>query len=232
MYISKLPLNSARRGAMELIASPNKMHAAVEHAFPPREESGSAQGRILWRLDIVPRGSEDIWLYVVSPDKPDFTHICERAGWPTLGTWETKDYAPLLDRIADGQVWSFRLKANPVRKVSKDLGTQKNENVVGKIQGHVTEQQQLKWLLSRCEEHGFSVASDSAGAPAVRLSQRAKGAFLHKGSHVTLTTVVYDGTLVVLDAEKFRRTLCYGMGRAKGFGCGLLTVAPARAIFR
>ena len=37
---------------------------------------------------------------------------------------------------------------------------------------------------------------------------------------------VDDQTFEIADAEAFRRTLCNGVGRAKAFGCGLLTVAP------
>mgnify|MGYP000488409460 CR=1 FL=1 len=35
MFISRVPLNGARRTALEIMASPNKMHGAVEAAFAP-----------------------------------------------------------------------------------------------------------------------------------------------------------------------------------------------------
>ena len=233
MYISRIPLNAARRGAAELMASPYKMHAAVEHAFPPAlgeaPAASGAEGRILWRLDALPGNSASVWLYVVSPARPDFTHVCEQAGWPTTGTWETKDYAPVLERLAPGQQWAFRLKANPARKVACDRGREPHVDVVGTIQGHVTEDQQRAWLLSRCEGHGFRVACDADGTPLVRVSQRQKTTFAHRDGKVTLTTAVYDGLLVVTDARLFREVLCQGIGRAKGFGCGLLTIAPPAA---
>ena len=236
MYISRIPLNAARRGAAELMASPYKMHAAVEHAFPPSlgnplSESEAppgpdAEGRILWRLDAPPGNAANVWLYVVSIARPDFTHVCEQAGWPTTGTWETKDYAPVLERLAPGQQWAFRLKANPARKVARDKGREPRADVVGTVQGHVTEDQQRAWLLSRCEGHGFKIVCDADGAPLVRVSQRQKVTFAHRDGRVTLTTAVYDGLLAVTDARLFRETLCQGIGRAKGFGCGLLTIAP------
>lgn len=233
MYISRIPLNAARRGAAELMASPYKMHAAVEHAFPPSLgnplSESDAQGRILWRLDAPPGNAANVWLYVVSIARPDFTHVCEQAGWPTTGTWETKDYAPVLDCLASGQRWAFCLKANPVRKVARDKGREPRADVVGTLQGHVTEDQQRQWLLSRCEAHGFRVVADEQGVPLVRVSQRMKTTFAHREGRVTLTTAVYDGLLEVRDAERFRETLCQGIGRAKGFGCGLLTIAPPDA---
>lgn len=224
MYISRMALNSVRRGAVQLIASPYRMHSAVEHSFPPADQD--EEGRILWRLDAREDGPS-IWLYVVSPRRPDFTHINEQAGWPSTGTWETKDYGPVINHLEVGQRWQFRLKANPTRKVARDQGRRENPRVIGTIQGHVTVEQQMDWLLSRCEERGFRVVRDGKGSPLLQVSGRERQTFRHGSSgRVTLVTCVFDGALEVIDPQAFRRTLCYGMGRAKGFGCGLLTVAP------
>lgn len=231
MYISRLPLNAVRRDAVQLISSPYRMHAAVERAFPPGPPGDvkGDEGRILWRID-ARDGGRSVWLYVVSPRRPDFTHICEQAGWPTLRGWETKDYAPVIDHLREGQLWQFRLKANPVRRVACDRGRRENPGVVGTLQGHVTERQQIDWLLARCAARGFGVLTDEGGQPMLRVARRSKETFSHgagKGK-VTLSTCVFDGVLEVEDAMEFRQTLCWGMGRAKGFGCGLLTVAPPR----
>lgn len=93
MYISRMPINGARRSAMEIIASPNKMHAAVEASYPPVADSDACEnaptatesGRILWRIDPIAGEGRSAWLYVVSPRRPDFTHLCEQVGWPVEG---------------------------------------------------------------------------------------------------------------------------------------------------
>ena len=228
MFISRIPLNTARISAQQLIASPYRMHAAVEGAFPPGSVRDGEDGRILWRLDSLDQG-RGLWLYVVSPEAPDFTHIIEQAGWPTHMTWESKDYGPLLSRIAVGQCWNFRLKANPVRLAWKDRGERSqvsSDQIVGKLQGHITVQYQTAWLLDRCDKHGFTILPDDSGEPSVIVKQRHQERFGRGGKTVTLTTAVYEGCLQVTDADKFRHVLCHGLGRAKGFGCGLLTVAP------
>ncbi|KAB7789966.1 type I-E CRISPR-associated protein Cas6/Cse3/CasE [Bifidobacterium leontopitheci] len=230
MFISRVPLNMARVSAQQLVASPYRMHAAVESAFPPDGVRSSDDGRILWRLDALTQ-DHGVWLYVVSPDAPDFTHIIEQAGWPTHMEWESKDYSPLLSRIAVGQQWQFRLLANPVRKALADKGRRPRENgegIVGKIQGHVTATQQRDWLIARADAHGFEILLDDNGDPSVTVSQRHQERFGREGKTVTLTTAMFDGRLQVTDADLFRRTLCHGLGRAKGFGCGLMTVAPTR----
>jgi CRISPR system Cascade subunit CasE len=44
---------------------------------------------------------------------------------------------------------------------------------------------------------------------------------------VTVTRVTYDGRLRVVDPDALRRTLTAGLGKAKAYGCGLMTLAPA-----
>ncbi|GAB7100777.1 hypothetical protein JCM3263A_22520 [Thermobifida fusca] len=51
-----------------------------------------------------------------------------------------------------------------------------------------------------------------------------KGA--RKGRPVSLVTVTFDGRLEVTDPDALRRALISGIGRAKAYGCGLMTLAP------
>jgi len=44
---------------------------------------------------------------------------------------------------------------------------------------------------------------------------------------VRLTSVTYDGRLRVTDPDALRRTLTGGLGKAKAYGCGLMTLASA-----
>lgn len=226
MFISRMPLNTARPETMRLLASPYRMHGAVENAFPPDARRKSDEGRVLWRVDSSAGPAHETWLYVVSPDRPDFSHIAESCGWPASGPGESKDYAPVLDRIETGQRWRFRLKANPARRVLVDEGRAPNPKVVGTVQGHVTMDQQADWLLRRAGEHGFEVCASPDGYDQLMLSQRHKERFVRDGRRVTITTAVYDGVLEVSDPSLLRHTLCFGMGRAKGFGCGLMTISP------
>lgn len=222
----KLPLNKVRYGARQLIGSPYKLHAAVEAAFPPDAVRRTDDGRILWRLDSLGQDG-GVWLYVVSPQKPDFTHIVEQAGWPMHAEWETKNYDALLDRVTKGQQWHFKLRANPARKAGVDKGRRhRSDGIVGKVQGHVTASQQLQWLVDRSVVHGFRILEDEYGQPNVVVKERHKEQFKRGGATVTLVTAVFEGRLEVIDTKLFRDALCEGIGRAKGFGCGLLTIAP------
>lgn len=226
MYLTRMALNLARPDAMRLLSSPYKIHSAVEHAFPPGVTRTGDRGRILWRLDLSSRREGEAWLYVVSPEKPDLTHIVEQAGWPLYPKWETKDYEALLGKIEQGQEWAFRLKANPVRKVRVDKGRVSRNQVVGTLQGHVTVEQQQQWLIDRAERCGFDVCANELGALDLVISERRKEHSIRGGKTLTVATARYDGRLRVLDAEAFCHTLGFGIGHARSLGCGLMTVAP------
>lgn len=226
MYLSRISIDAKKPDALRLVSSPYRIHAAVERSFAQAGRKPTHDGRVLWRLDVPAGGRGGACLYVVSPEEPTLSDVSRQLGWQEGDHWEARDYDPLLNRLRSGQTWAFRLKANPARKVLVDKGHEANSRVMGTIQGHVTEQQQIDWLLVRSETHGFRIMGERSGAPMVRVSHRDKSSFLRAGDTVTLVTAVFDGVLEVTDDKVFREALCRGIGRAKGFGCGLMTVAP------
>jgi CRISPR system Cascade subunit CasE len=194
------------------------MHAAVLSSFAPNVPTETEEGRVLWRVD---RGLDhSVWLYLVSPEAPEMVHLVEQAGWQTQGAWETRDYDPFLARIAAGQRWAFRIMANPVHTVT--------ERGVGKRVGHVTAAQQQRWFLGKTESAGFAVSSTADEESGVLVSHRDNRTFRRGDATVTLTTAQFDGRLEVLNASKLRHVLTHGLGKAKGYGCGLLTLAPVQ----
>lgn len=241
MFLTRFELNPARRGARKLLGSPHALHAAVETAFPHR--AGINDGplgelpppgpptpaasvaerpedrRLLWRVDEI---DHQATLYILSPDEPDCTHLAEQAGWPRRPHWDTRRYTPLLDRLAPGQLWAFRLTANPTK--STRIGDKTRSQRVG----HVTAPQQRDWFLKRAPGWGFHVPSTTGGDPAVLVTGRRVRAFRRGNTRAEISTAVFDGRLVVDDPETFRRALVRGLGPAKGYGCGLLTLARPR----
>ncbi|GAA2833702.1 type I-E CRISPR-associated protein Cas6/Cse3/CasE [Crossiella cryophila] len=220
MYFTRCALNPARRGARALLASPHKLHGAVQAAFPPHAASATGQGRVLWRLD---QTEHQVQLYLVSPDRPDLTHLIEQAGWPTTTGWDTREYQPVLTRLAAGQMWGFRLKANPVHSGRKTPDAQRSQRF-----HHVTVAQQTDWLLTRTDKFGFTIPLGENKEPDVAVRGREVVRFERKSATVSLSTVVFEGRLEVVDPDRLRESLTNGIGPAKGYGCGLLTLAPLR----
>lgn len=224
MFLTKMPINGRRRGARLLLSSPQALHAAVMAGFA--DPSASADGRVLWRLDAYDNGRR-ILLYVASPEKPDFTHVVEQAGWPTTEAWETQPYDRLLDSLRRGRRWQFRLTANPVHAVRLPTWPKT------KPLPHITVKQQEQWLLDRAERLGFRLAPSQVGVDELDLAVvgRSLRRFERKGSGtVTISFVTYEGHLEVVDVDAMRRSLTHGIGRAKAYGCGLLTLARPRSV--
>lgn len=219
-FLTRMPLNPERRGTRRLLASPQSMHAAVLAGFPPSGEAPEPGARVLWRVDR--DAAHEVFLYVSSPERPDLTHLVEQAGWPTSSSWQTRDYAPLLERLAVGQQWAFRLAANPVRRVRDAKHPDR-----GAVRAHVTAAQQAEWLVSRGVNAGFGVVTASDGSAAVTVAERDVRSFARQAATVTMATARFDGILQVTDEHLLRTTLVTGLGRAKAYGCGLLTLASA-----
>ncbi|MFQ6197744.1 type I-E CRISPR-associated protein Cas6/Cse3/CasE [Streptomyces sp. NPDC000405] len=55
------------------------------------------------------------------------------------------------------------------------------------------------------------------------------GSSSHNPRHgIQFTQATFDGLLRITDIASFRRTLTQGLGKAKAYGCGLMTLAPLR----
>ncbi|MCX4920251.1 type I-E CRISPR-associated protein Cas6/Cse3/CasE [Streptomyces sp. NBC_00687] len=256
MYLSRFRINTARPGARRLLSSPQALHAAIMSSFPhllPTDKPAPDAPRVLWRLDQQARA--EVVLYVASPDQPDMTHLVEQAGWPAAAAanpdtpgWHTRPYKPFLDRLTAGDRWAFRLTANPVHSIRRTADEPR------KITAHVTPIHQMGWLLDahRQERCGFRIlekpdierllpgGTTYKGSPhpgdryALTVGDTRPLAFNkgptpdgpRRGKPVTVLTVTFDGQLEITDPEALRRSLTQGIGRARAYGCGLLTLAP------
>jgi CRISPR system Cascade subunit CasE len=216
MYLTQFEINAARRGARHLLSSPQRMHAAVLACFTNAEREPTPAGRILWRVD--QRGTQTL-LYLASPHRPDLTGMAEQAGWPTKETWRIGDYTRLLDRLTTGDEWAFRLTANPVYSARVVAGEDT------KPVGHVTVAQQQAWLTSRVDGLGFTITAGEHKQPDLIVRDRRTLRFTRDRRTVTLATATFEGRLAITDPTALRNALTHGIGRAKGYGCGLLTLA-------
>lgn len=248
-YLSRIRINPLRRKAQTLLRDPRAMRGAILHGVPgdPRGE------RILWRLDSDNPYRPAV--FVLSRSKPDWSHLIESAGWPDAAGNHARvaDYHRLLDRLHVGANFAFRITANPVQNTKNpDKPTpEQTAYTTGERRrsfriGHRTADAQLTWFLARTEKWGFCIPDAGLGSPAcsieqppptkaaeqhrapdLRIISRNRVAFDKKQSQkpITLHTATYEGRLEVLDAERLTTALLSGIGPAKAYGCGLLTLA-------
>lgn len=208
-YLSFVNLNDQSRHAQRAMAQPQLLHGAVEGAFL------GERARRLYRIDPLAQGSR---LLLLSQQQPDLLHIARQFGFPDQpASMGSMDYTPLLAQLRAGQRWRFRLKANPVQAAwPKDKAKPR-----GQVHAHVTVHQQAAWLLKRARQHGFSLEEDQFTV-VHSAWQRFKKA---DNNQVVIKTATFEGFLTVEDPQLLQTALCQGIGRAKAYGCGLLTLA-------
>lgn len=137
-----------------------------------------------------------------------------------------------------GQILSFRLRANPTKKLKAE-GRKNGIRV-----GLTTEKEQLAWLQRKADTGGFRLRSavviPEEFSPEPRRSRQAKKAHdedTSPGAEMGIATAVqvarklthlaahFEGVLQIVDPTVFQQTLRCGIGSAKGFGFGLLSLA-------
>ncbi len=205
MYLSRIKLNTSLTKTMRALVAPNLFHGAIESC----EEEGRT--RKLWRIDDL-RGEK--YLLILTEKKIDFTRLWEQFGYD--GSFETRCYDSLLEKITDGGKWQFKIKANPVvhKKVADDNR--------GKILAHITPVHQEEWLKKQALKYGFELSEGQWLVTESKWYSFKKNR--NERNRVKILAVTYEGILTVTDAEAFKQALVSGIGREKAFGLGMLTI--------
>jgi len=217
MYYCLLTLNPRSRQVQREIAVPYEMHRTLLNAFPAGkvgvERTDPEAADVLFRLDDHADGL--LTVLVQSRAEPD---------WSGLNPGYLLEAPQVKQRdlsVQTGQLLSFRLRANPTKRLS--AGTSNT----GKRVGIYDEEDQLAWLARKGEQHGFRVLQAQVSRDGKIASEKAIAGDgrVHK---LELLSVQFDGVLQVTDSVKLVAAVETGIGSAKGFGFGLLSLAPAQ----
>lgn len=212
IYLSQLILNPASRMVQSELKNPYEMHRTLLNGFTDSRKNAN----VLYRLDIHPY-SGVMALLVQSTIEPNWQPL-EQAGQGHY-LHAPPAYKVIELPLRDGQMFRFRLVANPSFK--KD----------GKRHAFYKEADQRHWLETKgtgCAEKkrpslGFQVLEVDIQKDGNQYGSIHRDEQKHK---VTIHTVQFNGRLRISDATKFHTALEKGIGPAKAFGCGLLSLAP------
>lgn len=233
-YLSKIWLNPLRTGAQRLLRNPQAMHAAVLGGLSRQPVTE----RVLWRQEDDSRHRAAV--LVLTESAPSWEHLVEQAGWPGSDEEQAlvRSYKPLLDRVVRGREFVFRLRANPVAATRQPLqpspAQRRHLDQEGRQRGvrvaHRTVAHQLAWLDSRFDSWGFEPMDNSSGVADVCLAARQRLVFNRQAGEstgrVTIETATFEGRLRIADVERATASLLQGVGPARAYGCGLITLAP------
>lgn len=232
-YLSRVWLNPLRTKTQYFLRNRQALHAAILGGLSQQPVAE----RVLWRLETIDR--HRLGLLVLTESRPSWEHLIEQGGWPGADTPQAivKAYQPLLDQVTRGRQFAFRLHANPVsstKKPTKPSPAQRSRLAAsdrprGVRLPHRTAGDQLTWLHGRLERWGFQPLPGEHG-PTAYLVARERLSFNKRDSdrshRVTLEAATFEGLVEVIDPPVAQRSLLYGVGPAKAYGMGLITLAP------
>lgn len=221
MYLSRLALNPRSREAQRDLAGPYDLHRTLARVFPGDRagREGPNDGRALGHG----------LLFRAEPDAPGGPAVLVQSlaepSWDGLPDGYARVDGPKAfePRFQEGRRLRFRLVANPT--VKKQRAGRSNGTRVPLVHDRAPEGHPevtlgyLDWLDRKAEAGGFAV-DHVVDAPFQTSGGRAK-------RDLTLFGVRFDGTLTVTDPAALLAAVRGGVGPAKGFGFGLLSLAPA-----
>jgi len=174
-------------------------------------------------------------MLVQSRNAPEWTNLPSGYLIDTRGEPQnpsTKNVDILFDRLLGGMTVGFRLRANPTRKIMTKSGPN-GERRNGKRVELRGDAQLFAWLVRKGEQHGFLLPDydGTGGMSSVRIKYEPKlkgkrGAGGDPLRTLTVATELFEGVLQITDIYRFKSALEDGIGPAKAYGCGLLSIRP------
>lgn len=221
MFLSRLVLAPRSLDVLRDIGSPQDLHRTLMRGFPQHDGDGArAAFGVLYRAEVASAERDPRELLVQSGVAPTWAALPD--GYLAAAP-QTKPIGYVLDAVELNRVFAFRLVANPTRKSSQ---VPDGEAPPKHSRRHAlgTDEERLAWLVRRGEQHGFRIAPDAVPS-AVSLNVLPPLGDGGRGrAAIRVQPVLYEGRLEVTDADRFREALRAGIGPAKAYGCGLLSL--------
>ena len=219
MYLSKLLLNPFCRDARRDLAAPYELHRTLAHAFSTEvgNDYRAAHG-VLFRIEPMAYDRSRPVVLVQSLTKPNWQELPETYLINEADPSDTKQLTPMFNV---GQTLAFRLVANPTKKEKRE-GQKQGRRIA--LPDHIPTDDSLtparQWLARKGEQHGFNVLYATTETFWLGLDRRGVAK-----NGIPLYGVRYDGLLQVTNPDVLTDALTTGIGPAKAFGFGLLSVA-------
>lgn len=220
MFLSLLELRPGDLSVLRDIADAGELHRTIMRAFPqgdgptPRSDFG-----VLFRAEF--RGPK-LSVVVQSDVEPDWGRL--PAGY--LRSAQQKDVSAALDGLVDGRELRFLLVANPSRKSSAARRHEPPPRNSRRV-ALTTDDARHGWLAQRGGQHGFEIVGHGPHG-GVRIDPLPVGSVPRRrhSTGVVVKPVRFEGRLRITDANRMRDAVHVGIGPAKAYGCGLLSLAP------
>jgi CRISPR system Cascade subunit CasE len=212
LHLTKLVINPAHPNANQALRDINRMHQIVTaYSCPPDFGPASrAAAGLLYRLEHANTGPH---LLIQSATHPDTTTT--PPGFAHAGT---RDLTPLLHHLHNDMTVRYRITLNATTShcaPPQPDGTPRPRGTRTSLTGHDA----LTWWHSKAPHHGLQPHA-TATADTTKLRGR------KKTNTITIAATTIEGTAQITDTDALCTTIHTGIGRARAYGCGLLSLAP------
>jgi len=201
MYYSQCVLNSVKP------VNPYLLHKKIWNLFPDKADE---KRFFLFRVEnLGQKGVQNILLqssYEPQPANGELVLL-------------NKPKKVQFDGITNGANYRFLLRANPTKKIKDTSGKTTNQ---GKVRVPIIDEGEIIAWLSRQFEGLAEIKAVTLAQQDLLYFRKDKGNQNHVGK---IQTVTYSGILTVVESESLVNKMKDGIGPAKAFGCGLLTLA-------
>lgn len=210
IYLSRLSLNLQSTAVRRDLSDVHQLHRTIMSQFDPTRGNRAAQ-RVLYRLDSGRRLTPTVLIQSLSP--PCWALEDQYVLRPP----ETKDVERALASIVTGQRLRFRLRANPTRR-------QPARERPNAPRLPLTDwESRAGWLTRKMAEAGATPIDE-----ALDIVAQPRDTGNANGHRITVWPVLFDGILTVEDPDLLRQALVAGIGPARAYGNGLLSLAPTQ----
>ncbi len=210
MYLARLRLNTSRPAVL-WASNPYRVHQRLKMAC-------GNDVRLLFRIEDTREGAQ---VLVQSQTDGDWSGVF--ADFPVLRC--APEHKQVNLRVQPNHRYRFRLLANPTvkRSVPADVAGPADGANAKKRLGLIREQDQLAWLTRKLEAAGAELLHASVSSRGLVKSNKNPAKDEHAQTHVA---VLFEGILLARDVATLCAAVEAGIGSAKGYGFGLLSLAP------
>lgn len=188
----------------------NRLHQRLMRLVP--DDIGADARNLAGLLFRVEPGRASTRLLVQSRLEPDTDRLP-----PGYTRAETRKLGPFLDRLTTGATVHYRLAANTAKRGGRNAGP--DEGKIIPLRGTAADD----WWTRRASGCGLDLRS-LTGTPLDDLTGRR-----NNGQQVRHALTRFDGLAVITNPDAARRAVLDGVGRARSYGAGLLSLAPLHA---
>jgi CRISPR system Cascade subunit CasE len=223
MYLARFVLNADSRPIRQMLADPTAVHQFVMSMFP--DDVGPEARKFLGVLHRVDRSVRGEFVLLVQANvAPDLTKVKKEQLASNLHDFDTvassgsenpsvRSISGDIESWKPGTRFVFRLKANATKKINTKTGSdgrRKNGSRVP-VRG---DEGRREWFFRHAEVAGFRCDE-------LRIEETQ----LHQGrKDRVFSGALFEGVISVADIVAFRSAHAAGIGSAKAFGFGLLSL--------